>query len=192
MLNIRALCVFISVLWAFSAFAQSTKPKPLDQTASTAKVLKVENDQKAQKIPAPTILNPQEQLDNKDIIHVKFDRAQLIKIPDVVTNIIIGNPLIADIALQANGIGIITAKGAGTTNVVMLDKKGDIVSQMLLKAGHERQQTVTVYKASERETFSCAPICLKQATIGDEAGYFGKVQDQANGRANMLQNAAKQ
>ena len=40
-----------------------------------------------------------------------------MKLPDKVATIVIGNPLIADAALQAGGLLVITGKGYGTTNM---------------------------------------------------------------------------
>ena len=39
-----------------------------------------------------------------------------MKLPDKVATIVIGNPLIADAALQAGGMLVITGKGYGSTN----------------------------------------------------------------------------
>ncbi len=57
-------------------------------------------------------------------IEVVVDQAKLAKLPDEVATIVIGNPLIADVALQPGGVMVITGKGYEPTNVVVLDRKG--------------------------------------------------------------------
>src|SRR5262249_45973221 len=48
---------------------------------------------------------------------VAIDRAKVVKLPDRTTTLVIGNPLIADAAVQAGGIAVITAKSYGATNL---------------------------------------------------------------------------
>src|SRR5476651_544203 len=50
------------------------------------------------------------------IIAVNIDQAKLIRLPERVATIIVGNPLIADITLQVGGIIVVTGKGYGATN----------------------------------------------------------------------------
>jgi Flp pilus assembly secretin CpaC len=47
---------------------------------------------------------------------VIMDEAKLIRLPDKVATIVIGNPMIADVSLQPGGIMVITGKGYGSTN----------------------------------------------------------------------------
>jgi ABC-type Fe3+-hydroxamate transport system substrate-binding protein len=50
-----------------------------------------------------------------DVI-VTLDQSRLVKLPEKVATIVIGNPLIADASLQPGGVMVITGKGYGTTN----------------------------------------------------------------------------
>ena len=47
-----------------------------------------------------------------------------IKLPEGATTIVVGNPLIADVSVQAGGLVVVTGKGYGTTNLVALDRTG--------------------------------------------------------------------
>src|ERR1700746_3253715 len=57
-----------------------------------------------------------------ETITVVLDQAQLMKLPDRVGTIIIGNPLIADVSLQAGGTMVITGKGYGATKIIAVDR----------------------------------------------------------------------
>ena len=43
-----------------------------------------------------------------------------MKIPARVVTLVVGNPLVADVTVEAGGVAVITAKGHGTTNIVAL------------------------------------------------------------------------
>ena len=62
-----------------------------------------------------------------DTVSINLDQARLLKIPDRVTTIVIGNPLIADAALQSGGLLVVTGKGYGATNLLALDRDGKVV-----------------------------------------------------------------
>ena len=44
-----------------------------------------------------------------------------------VTTIVIGDPLIADTALQSGGLLVVTGKGYGATDLLALDRDGKVV-----------------------------------------------------------------
>src|SRR5690242_4244985 len=60
-------------------------------------------------------------------IDVILDEAKLIKLPERVATIVIGNPLIADITVQAGGLMVVTGKGYGRTNLIALDRAGAVL-----------------------------------------------------------------
>src|SRR5258707_10701083 len=59
-------------------------------------------------------------------IVVTLDQAKVVKMPDKVSTVVVGNPLIADVTMQAGGIMIVTGKGYGMTKVVALDRTGNV------------------------------------------------------------------
>src|SRR5476649_204265 len=95
-----------------------------------------------------------------DTITVHVDAAQIMKLPEKVSTIVIGNPLIADATLQAGGILVVTGKGFGSTNLLALDRAGRVVMdktvQVLAPTGNS---LVVVYKGTARESYSCTPEC---------------------------------
>src|SRR5690242_16804638 len=101
----------------------------------------------------------------EDEISIKVDQAQLLNLPERVATIVIGNPLIADAALQTGGILVVTGKGYGTTNLLALDRAGRVLmSKMVEVRGAGTDDIVVVYKGIERESYSCAPNCERRIT----------------------------
>ena len=48
-----------------------------------------------------------------DTLDVILDQAQILRLPDRVGTIVVGNPLIADVTVQAGGLMVVTGKGYG-------------------------------------------------------------------------------
>lgn len=123
-----------------------------------------------------------------DTVSVSLDQARLIKIPDRVTTIVIGNPLIADAALQSGGLLVVTGKGYGATNLLALDREGRVVmTKSVQVVGPGGEDLVVVYRGVARETWSCAPECQPRITLGDGTAFFGEVIGQAGTRNGAAQ-----
>jgi Flp pilus assembly secretin CpaC len=126
-----------------------------------------------------------------DTVLVNVDQAKLVKLPSKVATIVVGNPLIADVALQNGGILVVTGKGYGATNFIAMDRAGDIlVDRMIQVEGPTDQQLVTVYRGVERESWSCQPTCQRRVTLGDGENYFKAAIDQAGSLSNQASGAA--
>jgi Flp pilus assembly secretin CpaC len=114
-----------------------------------------------------------------DAISVNVDQAKLVKLPERVATIVIGNPLIADVTMQPGGIIIVTGKGYGATNVIAMDRRGDILVDRIIQVEGPTDQVVTIYRGIQRESYSCMPICQRRVTLGDGDIYFKSTIDQA-------------
>jgi hypothetical protein len=112
-------------------------------------------------------------------INVNVDQAKLVKLPERVATIVVGNPLIADVALQPGGMIVVTGKGYGATNVIAMDRTGQILIDRIIQVEGPTDRVVTIYKGVDRESYSCMPICQRRVTLGDGEGYFKSTMDQA-------------
>jgi len=115
-------------------------------------------------------------------IAVQLDRARLIKLPARAATIVIGNPLIADLSVQPGGLAVVTGKGYGQTNVIVLDQEGAVLTEQTLEVKGPADPTIVVYRGDARETYSCTPECHPRITLGDDADYFTKTLSQATTR----------
>lgn len=112
-------------------------------------------------------------------IAVNVDQARLVKLPARVATIVVGNPLIADVALQAGGVLVVTGKGYGATNFIAMDRSGEILVDRLIQVEGPSDQLITVYRGVDREFYSCMPICQRRVTLGDGDAFFKTTMDQA-------------
>ena len=126
-----------------------------------------------------------------DSLIVNVDQAQVMKLPEKVATIVIGNPLIADAALQNGGILVITGKGYGSTNLLALDRGGKVLMEKTVQVlGAPSQNLVVVYRGVERETYTCGPGCERRITLGDSPGYFNAALAESGARTGQATTGA--
>jgi Flp pilus assembly secretin CpaC len=123
-------------------------------------------------------------------IAVNVDQAKLLKIPSRAVTIVVGNPLIADVALQNGGIIVVTGKGYGATNFIAMDRAGEILVDRVIQVQGPTDQMVTIYRGVERESYSCMPICQRRVTLGDGENYFKAAIEQAGSLSSQASGSA--
>ena len=123
-------------------------------------------------------------------IAVNVDQAKLVRLPERVATIVVGNPLIADVALQPGGVIVVTGKGYGATNVIAMDRTGEVLVDRIIQVEGPTDQVVTIYRGVDRESYSCMPICQRRVTLGDGEGYFKSTMDQAGTLSSQASGSA--
>ncbi|MCX7321773.1 MAG: pilus assembly protein N-terminal domain-containing protein [Hyphomicrobiales bacterium] len=114
-----------------------------------------------------------------EMISVNVDQARLVKFPDKIATIVVGNPLIADVTLQPGGMVVVTGKGYGATNVIAMDRAGAVLMDRVVQVEGPTDKVVTVYRGIARESYSCTPNCERRVTLGDAETYFKSTMEQA-------------
>lgn len=117
-----------------------------------------------------------------ETVDILLDQASILKAPDRVATIVIGNPSIADASLQSGGLLVVTGKGFGITNLIALDARGNTLAQYTLQVSGSNGRRLTVWRGAERETWSCAPNCERSVTLGDAQGFFDTAVAQIGAR----------
>jgi Pilus formation protein N terminal region len=120
-----------------------------------------------------------------DAIQVTLDQAKLVKLPAGAETIVIGNPAIADITVQNNGVMVITGRANGRTNFIALDSAGAIISESTVMVTNMTQGRVLITRGLDQSSYDCSPNCLPTMALGDEERHFGKVLDQATRREGI-------
>ncbi len=130
--------------------------------------------------PAPTMMQ------------IVLDQAAIVRLPDRVATIVIGNPLIADVTLQAGGMMVLTGKGYGMTNIVALDRAGNVLMESAVEVVGPQDNVVVVYRGINRESYSCAPMCERRITLGDTPEFFDATLSQTGNRNARAQTSQQQ
>jgi Flp pilus assembly secretin CpaC len=96
----------------------------------------------------------------KDLI-VRYDQAQLIRLPRPAADVIVGNPSIADVAIQGTNLLVVTGKTFGVTNIIALDADRNVIHDQRIFVERDSQSIVTLF----------APTM----TIGDAKPFFDTI-----------------
>jgi hypothetical protein len=126
-----------------------------------------------------------------EALKVVLDQATILKLPDGASTIVVGNPLIADVSVQAGGLVVVTGKGYGTTNLLALDRSGATLMERALEVRGGGDSTVFVFRGAERESYACAPNCERRITLGDSPAFFTATSGQVDTRNQQAAGAAK-
>ncbi|AMJ63838.1 pilus assembly protein [Bosea sp. PAMC 26642] len=124
-----------------------------------------------------------------ETVLVMVDHAKVIRLPERAQTVIVGNPGIADVAVQKNGVMIVTGKSFGVTNLIALDSGGALLAESLVRVGAASDSVLTVQRGLERESYSCTPTCQPSIQLGDAQKYFGEVGGQTTSRNSIATGA---
>lgn len=92
-------------------------------------------------------------------IEVVMNQARIVKLPRPADTIVIGNSEIADASVQDATTVILTGKGFGVTNLVILDSDGAPIMDEQVTVARQTASTVRIYRRSDVQTMSCTPYC---------------------------------
>lgn len=124
-----------------------------------------------------------------DII-VTYDQSQLVSLPRPASEIIIGNPVIADVVVRSGNLLVITGKSFGITNVIALDSDRNIIIEKRLLVKREEARVVNLQRGTLRQTFNCTPQCNPTMTIGDDQAYFDATMKASEKKNSISEKAA--
>ena len=102
-------------------------------------------------------------------IQVETNQARIVKLPEAADTVIVGNPQIADVAVQDERTIVLTGKGFGVTNLVILAKDGKAIVDEQITVSRQTTSTLRVYRRADVQTLSCTPLCEAAYTSSSEA-----------------------
>ena len=126
-----------------------------------------------------------------DDIIVTYDQSQLLPLSRPAAEIIIGNPVIADVSVQSGNLLVITGKSFGITNMIALDAKRQVIFERRILVKRDDVRVVNLQRGDKgRQTFNCTPQCNPTVTVGDEPAYFDATMKAAEKKSSMSEKAA--
>jgi Flp pilus assembly secretin CpaC len=124
-----------------------------------------------------------------DDLVVRYDQAQLLRLPRPVAEIIVGNPTIADVAIQGANLLVVTGKTFGVTNVIALDADRNIIQDQRVVVERD-QAVVNLHRGVTRQTYNCTPQCQPNLTIGDDKNFFELISTQNSQKTSFSDGGA--
>jgi Flp pilus assembly secretin CpaC len=92
-------------------------------------------------------------------IEVTMNQAKIVKLSRAADTVVIGNPAIADASVQDSSTIVLTGKGFGVTNLVVLDEGGSPIIDEQVTVTRQAASSVRIYRRAEVQTMSCTPYC---------------------------------
>ncbi|RUU11657.1 hypothetical protein EOD23_09790 [Mesorhizobium sp. USDA-HM6] len=92
-------------------------------------------------------------------IEVTMNQAKIVKLSRAADTIVVGNPAIADATVQDASTVVLTGKGFGVTNLVVLDQDGSPIIDEQVTVVRQAASSVRIYRRAEVQTMSCTPYC---------------------------------
>ena len=92
-------------------------------------------------------------------IEVTMNQAKVVKLSRAADTIIVGNPEIADASVQDASTVVLTGRGFGVTNLVILDEAGAPIIDEQIIVTRSTAETVRIYRRANVQTLSCTPYC---------------------------------
>ena len=120
---------------------------------------------------ASTMLSPVAAMAESASVSVKVNMARILRINAPAATVIVGNPGIADVAIQDPQTLVLTGKSYGQTNLIVLDAQGNPIADTMLEVVQEQAGLVTVYQGSRRTSLACEPVCQPIIMLGDDASF---------------------
>ncbi|MGL4405773.1 MAG: pilus assembly protein N-terminal domain-containing protein [Notoacmeibacter sp.] len=96
---------------------------------------------------------------NDNGIEVVMNQAKIVKLTKDAATIVVGNPEIVDATVQDARTIVLTGKGFGVTNIVILDLEGAPVVDEAIFVSRNDEKTLRIYRRSKVQTLSCTPFC---------------------------------
>lgn len=121
---------------------------------------------------------------------VKYDQSMLLRLPRPPQEIIIGNPTIADVTVQAGGLLIVTGKTFGVTNIIALDNERNVIQDQRVVVQRDEARIVNLQKGGKRESYNCTPQCNPTITVGDDNAYFDQVTRSSERKVKFSEGAS--
>lgn len=121
---------------------------------------------------------------------VRYDQAQLLRLPKPISEVIVGNSSIADVTIQGANILVITGKTFGITNIIALDADRNVIQDQRIMVERDTA-VVNLHRGTGRQTYSCTPYCHPNLTIGDEDKFFSGVQGQNTAKVGFSEKGSE-
>lgn len=123
---------------------------------------------------------------------VAYDQSQLLRLPRPVAEVIIGNPSIADVAVQGGNLLVVTGKSFGVTNIIALDADRNVIQDQRVVVDQDDRRTVALFRGSLRQTYTCAPTCSPAMIVGDDPKVFEEINKAAQTKRGASMPASAQ
>ncbi|MEL7486853.1 MAG: pilus assembly protein N-terminal domain-containing protein [Pseudomonadota bacterium] len=123
---------------------------------------------------------------------VTMDQVRPYTLEKEASEIVVGNPGIADVTVQDNKRILLFGKAPGLTNVFVFDEEGGTIDNLVIRVRTPQSEMLTYQRGAARMTFNCTVYCEIAATVGDEEAAFQAAVLQAQQKFQQAAAAGQQ
>ncbi|WP_018010012.1 pilus assembly protein N-terminal domain-containing protein [Sinorhizobium medicae] len=131
---------------------------------------------------SPVVPVQQKSVGADGVERLVVDFAKTVTLPRPASTVIIGNTGIAQASLSDDRTVILTGKTPGSTNLIVIDRDGAEVANLILDVVAGSGRLVTVHQGLRRATFTCGRRCDPVLLVGDDADHFNATASQIAAR----------
>lgn len=128
------------------------------------------------------------------VFRVDLNKTQILRLPASAGSVVIGDTKIADVTVHSPTTLLVVGRGYGETNLVILDRNGHtMVDADIQVTSTPSSHGVRLFKAADRQTYSCAPYCQPSPVLGDTpefAGAFGVAVSASSAPTSIFESTA--
>jgi hypothetical protein len=110
-------------------------------------------------------------------ITIESDKTQMITVAVKPGTVVVGNPSIADISINGNQV-FVHGHGYGNTNIIIMDTQGNQLANFDVTVKQSVSNAVTLFRASNRYSMACDPVCEYNLQPGDQVDWFKGIAEQ--------------
>ncbi len=95
-------------------------------------------------------------------LNVSVNELEILRLDQPASIILIGNPTIADVAIETDQLLFLQGRRPGETNLIILDDQGQEILSQPIVVTPQMDRHVTIQRGIRRQaTYNCDPRCLK-------------------------------
>lgn len=114
-------------------------------------------------------------------LSIEANKTIPVKLRGSAASVVLGNQMIADVAVHDEHLLFVTGKSFGTTNLLVFDKAGNQIYSAEVVVTVNSSNLVSVNRAGANYTYDCAPECRAVLSTGDSVDHFDGVLGQQQG-----------
>ncbi len=116
-----------------------------------------------------------------EAFNVLVDQTVTLKLTAPANSVVIGNASVIDVQVYDPRTLLVTGKGFGSTNLLVLDHAGRTVYSNEMTVSDNRTDRLTIVRGEGNYTYSCTDMCRATPVVGDDAAHFDAVMKTVNG-----------
>lgn len=122
-----------------------------------------------------------------ETFNVLVDQTVALKLNGAANSVVIGNASVIDVEIHDPRTLLVTGKGFGSTNILVLDAVGRTIYSNMMSVSDNRSDKLTIVRGEGNYTYSCTDMCRATPMVGDDAGHFQSVMQSVQAMQSAAQ-----